>query len=85
MGEDDWDLDADQWLMMARCNSAARLIFPYGRSDQDAWALMAYRKWLQDGVPPEVLRDKRCPNIKEIHANRSPDLSKHHKWQTLSL
>ena len=85
MGEDDWDLDADQWRMMSRCNSAARLIFPFGISQQDAWALMAYRKWINEGVPPEVLRDQRCPNIKELHAQRRPNFSAHRKWQTLSL
>ncbi len=74
MGDDDWNLDADQWRIMSRCNSAARLIFPHSQSSQDAWSLMAYRKWTTEGVPPEVLRDKRCPGIKELHQRRQPNL-----------
>ena len=35
---------------------------------------MAYRKWLAEGVTPEVLRDKRCPGIKELHQRRQPNL-----------
>ena len=73
MGDDDWNLDADQWRIMSRCNSAARMIFPYSTSSQDAWSLMAYRKWQTSGVPPEVLRDQRCPGIKELHNRRQPN------------
>ena len=74
MGDDDWNLDADQWRIMSRCNSAARMIFPYRTSSQDAWSLMAFRKWQTQGVPPEVLRDQRCPQIKELHTLRPPNL-----------
>ena len=74
MGDDDFNLDAQQWMMMSRCNSAARLIFPHSQSSQDAWSLMAYRKWTTEGVPPEVLMDKRCPGINELHQRRQPNL-----------
>ena len=74
MGDDDFNLEAQQWMMMTRCNSAARLIFPHSQSSQDAWSLMAFRKWQAEGVPPEVLRDHRCPQIKELHTHRPPNL-----------
>ena len=74
MGDDDFSLVAQQWMMISRCNSAAPLIFPHSQSSQDAWSLMAYRKWSAEGVTPEVLRDKRCPGIKELHQRRQPNL-----------
>ena len=67
MGDDDFNLDARRWVVISRCKLAARLIFPHSQSSQGAWSLMAYRKWTTEGVPPEVLRDKRCPDIKELH------------------
>ena len=75
MGEDDWNLDAHQWQLMSRCNSAARLLFPYNARQKESWSLMAYRKWSAEGVPPEVLRDQRCPGIKELHSRRPPNYS----------
>ena len=74
MGDDEFNLDAQQWMVISRCISGARLIFPHSQSSMDAWSLMAYRKWTIEGVQLEVLRDKRCPGIKELHQRRQPNL-----------
>ena len=56
--QDDWIPTAQEWLVMTKCNSAARMLYPYSSQSQEAWAEHAFRKWRTQGVMPEVLRDK---------------------------
>ena len=57
---------------MTKCNSAARMLYPYNSQSQEAWAVHAFRKWRTDGVLPEQLRDKQSPGIKNLYARRPP-------------
>lgn len=68
----DWTPTAEEWLVMTKCNSAARMLYPYSSQSQEAWAVRAFRKWRTDGVLPEQLRDKQSPGIKNLYARRPP-------------
>jgi len=69
----DWDLSADDWGVMSRCNKSAALLFPYSGLQAENWSRWAFEQWRINGTPPEVLRDRRCPGIKELHARRPPN------------
>ena len=36
------------------------------------WAVWAFKQYQTTGKTPELLRDERCPGIKELHARRPP-------------
>ena len=70
--DSEWDLSAEDWALMSRCNRAAELLFPYSSRQADAWSLWAFEQNRMTGKSPEQLRDARCPGIKELHARRPP-------------
>ena len=72
--DSEWSLSADDWGVMSRCNKAGYLLFPYSSRQAEAWSLWAFQQYRTEGTPPEVLRDRRCPGIKELHARRPPNL-----------
>ena len=73
--DSDWDFNMDEWRLMCRCNKCARQLYPYGpQSQQDAWALMAYKKCLNGHSSPEALRDKQSPRLMEMISKRPPKI-----------
>ena len=70
----EWDLSAKDWSVMSRCNKAAAMLFPYSSRQAEAWSLWAFRQYRTTGDSPEVLRDRRCPGIKELHNQQPPKI-----------
>jgi hypothetical protein len=68
----DWNLGADEWALMSRCNRAAEMLFPYSSRQAEAWSLWAFKQFRSTGRTPEQLRDSRCPGIKELYNRRPP-------------
>ncbi|QNI87847.1 hypothetical protein SynROS8604_01205 [Synechococcus sp. ROS8604] len=70
--DSDWNLSAQDWTVMSRCNRAAEMLFPYSSRQAEAWSLWAFKQFRMAGQSPEELRDIRCPRIKELHQRRPP-------------
>ena len=66
----DWDLSKDEWGLLSRCNKCAQQLFPHSQQEADRWSEGAFYRCKDEGVSPEVLRDRRAPGIAQLVANR---------------
>ena len=63
MKDPDWKMYNHPSMLNQRVTKCADDLFPYGGKSWQAWAEMALRRCLSEGVTPESLRDKRLgPN-----------------------
>jgi len=70
----EWNLTAQEWSVMSRCNKAAAMLYPYNSRSQENWSVRAFRKWRMEGVTPEQLRDQQSPGIKNLYSRRPPKI-----------
>ena len=66
----DWNLSKEDWLLLSRCNKCAQQLFPQNHQMADRWAEGAFHRSKDEGVFPEVLRDRRAPGITQLIAPR---------------
>ena len=68
--DSDWSLSKEDWVLLSRCNKCAQQLFPQSRQMADWWSEGAFHRCKDEGVSPEVLRDRRAPRITQLIANR---------------
>ena len=66
----DWNLSKEDWALLSRCNKCAQQLFPQSQQMADRWAEGAFHRCKDEGVSPEVLRDRRARGITQLIANR---------------
>jgi len=66
----DFDYSHPDWLLMQKCNSCARKLFPYNGNDQDTWSTWCFHKCEDTGKTPTQLMLERSPNINSAHQQR---------------
>ena len=66
----DWNLSKEDWALLSRCNKCAQQLFPQSQRMADRWAEGAFHRCKDEGVSPEVLRDRRARGITQLIANR---------------
>ena len=71
--DSDWNLSKEDWALLSRCNKCAQQLFPQSQQMADRWAEGAFHRCKDEGVSPEVLRDRRAPDITQLIANRRPN------------
>jgi hypothetical protein len=59
------------------------MLFPQSQQMADRWAEGAFHRCKDEGVSPEVLRDRRAPGITQLIANRrtNPTLQRMYRLQ----
>ena len=68
--DSDWNLSQDEWGLLSRCNKCAQQLFPHSQQEADRWSEGAFYRCKDEGVSPEVLRDRRAPGVAQLIANR---------------
>lgn len=68
--DSDWNLSKDEWGLLSRCNTCAQQLFPHSQQEADRWSEGAFYRCKEEGVSPEVLRDRRAPGVAQLIANR---------------
>ena len=68
--DSDWSLSKDEWGLLSRCNKCAEMLFPHSLQEADRWSEGAFYRCKDEGVSPEVLRDRRAPGVAQLIANR---------------
>ena len=68
--DSDWNLSKDEWGLLSRCNKCAQQLFPHSQQEADRWSEGAFYRCKDEGVSPEVLRDRRAPGVAQLIANR---------------
>lgn len=68
--DSDWNLSKDEWGLLSRCNKCAQQLFPHSQQEADRWSEGAFYRCKEEGVSPEVLRDRRAPGVAQLIANR---------------
>ena len=71
--DSDWNLSKEDWALLSRCNKCAQQLFPQSQQTADRWAEGAFHRCKNEGVSPEVLRDRRAPGITQLIAERRAD------------